>query len=101
MLAVPLLYCSCHSRFPLSESEQSLLLMNKELQLNLETVQIELASVQAQKRTLEEQHVAIEAGYADYKTHVEDTLQCVQQENESLKVRCSMKEGDLEVCLGV
>ena len=84
---------------PFLESEQSLSSANKELQLQIEAKLSELTAIQAQNDTLEEQLKSVEADYTSYRTHVDGTLQSVQKENESLKVKCSMKDGELEVCV--
>lgn len=70
-----------------------------ELQTQLKEVQSESAVVQREKETLAEQLQSVEADYTSYRTHMEGTLQDVQRENESLKVKCSVKEGELEVWL--
>lgn len=69
--------------------------------MRLKELQMESAAMQREKETSAEQLHSVEADYTSYRTHVEGTLQDLQRENESLKVKCSVKEGELEVSLGV
>ena len=70
---------------------------NRELQVEFEAAQSKMATVQGEKETLAEQLKSVEADYSSYRSHVDGTLQDMLRENESLKVKCSMKEGELEV----
>ena len=85
----------------ISESEQSLASKNDELQMQLKELQIESVAMQREKETLAEQLRSVDADYTSYCTHMEATLKDLQRENESLKVKYSVKEGELEVSLCV
>ena len=82
----------------LSESEQLMMAQSRELDASLEKAKGELEAVQDQRETVEEQLKAVQADFASFKTVVDRTLQDVQKENESLKVQCSKKDKELEVC---
>ncbi len=82
----------------LSESEQLMMAQSRELDASLERAKGELETVQGQRDSLEDQLKTVQADFASFKAVVDRTLQDVQKENESLKVKCSKKDRELEVC---
>lgn len=82
----------------LSESEQLMMTQSRELDTGLEKAKGELETVQDQRESLEEQLKVVQADFASFKAVVNRTLQDVQKENDSLKVKCSRKDRELEVC---
>ena len=82
---------------PHLESEQSLITDSKELKAQMIDVRGELSASKRQVEDLTEQLQSMEADYTSYKTHLDGTLQDTQKEMESLKVKLSMKEGEVEV----
>ena len=71
---------------------------SRELDTSLEKTKEELKAVQSQRDSLEEQLKAVRADFASFKAVVNRTLQDVQKENDDLKVKCSKKDRELEVC---
>ena len=71
---------------------------SRELDTSLEKTKEELKAVQSQRDSLEEQLKAVQADFASFKAVVDRTLQDVQKENDDLKVKCSKKDRELEVC---
>ena len=88
---------SCCLCMPHLESEQNLMSESQELKAQLTEVRGELSASQRRTEDLVEQLQSIEADYVSYRTHSDGTLQDAQKEMESLKVKLSMKEGELEV----
>jgi hypothetical protein len=82
----------------LSESEQLMMAQSRELDASLERAKGELETVQGHKDSLEEQLKTVQADFTSFKAVVDRTLQDVQKENESLKVKCNKKDRELEVC---
>ena len=80
-----------------SESEQCLLSEREELKTQLVEVRGELSTSQRRAEGLEEQLKSVEADFTSYRTHLDGTIQEAQKEIESLKVKISVKEGELEV----
>ena len=71
---------------------------SENLKAQLAEVRGQLSAAQREEEGLAERLKSLEADYASYRTHVDGSLQDAQRENESLKVKISMKEGELEVC---
>ena len=74
---------------------------SRELDASLEKAKGELEIAQDQKESLEEQLKTVQADFASFKAVVDRTLQDVQKENDSLQVKCSRKDRELEVCVSV
>ena len=71
----------------------------RELDASLERAKGELETVQGERDSLEERLKTVQADFASFKAAVEHTLQDVQKENDSLKVKCNKKDRELEVCV--
>lgn len=73
----------------------------RELDASLERAKGELETMQGERDTLEERLKMVQADFTSFKAAVEHTLQDVQKENDSLKVKCNKKDRELEVCVCV
>ena len=71
----------------------------RELDASLERAKGELETVKGERDSLEERLKTVQADFASFKAAVDHTLQDVQKENDSLKVKCNKKDRELEVCV--
>ena len=71
----------------------------RELDTGLERAKGELETVKGERDSLEERLKTVQADFASFKAAVDHTLQDMQKENDSLKVKCNKKDRELEVCV--